>query len=662
MRRYLIHSLFICFILFGITTKSVAQVEEDSLFTEIDSILSLEVEEEKYLSSASKYDQTPDEAPSSISIVNSTEIEAYGYQSLTELLNYQRGFYFSNDRTSDYVGVRGFGRSSDHNNRILLLLDGHRLNPYQVDYAPIGIVTGINLGSIERVEIVRGPGSTLYGNNAVHGVINLITKKDRNSYLPMVDIKYGSNNSKLLALHTTKQFNNDISLSLIGNYYNSDGEDIYFSEFDKPDQNNGIAENLDGANYQSLFSNLKFYNFELSGMLKSSSKDIPSAPFNSEFNKPHQQFSDAHFIDLSWSPALSYDKTLKIKLDYDYQEYGTNLPIKLIQQDFNFIGRTHSLGGDAQFIWDILPNNRIITGIEYKDNFESSYKYYTGDLIIIDDNWSYKLFSIFVQNEFQYNADLSLFFGLRRDDFVGQEISLNPRAGIVYSPFADHTFKILYGRSFRAPNLLERNLEDRNVVGYKKNESLTSEFINTLELIWNYSITSKLRSSMNFYLYKMENLIDQVEDPLDDLYQYVNIGTVNAAGFEFEVNYNFSRGASYIRYSYQKNADEEGNGLSNSPEHLIKIGGYSKLYGILNGSLQLSYESKRKTIYNEFTKPILYSRLNLYTDKLFDKFSFSLMINNLLNKTIKHPAGFELIQKSIIQPKRNFLFSINFDL
>ncbi len=95
-----------------------------------------------------------------------------------------------------------------------------------------------------------------------------------------------------------------------------------------------------------------------------------------------------------------------------------------------------------------------------------------GILTFVDDNWSYKLYSIFFQNEYQYNADLSLYFGLRRDDFIGQEVTYNPRAGIVYSPFNDHTFKFFMVQSFRAPNLVERNLEEKNIVGFKGNKYL----------------------------------------------------------------------------------------------------------------------------------------------------------------------------------------------
>ncbi len=262
MKTYLQHLLGVCVFLFGLAPISYAQIEEDSLVTEIDELLNIEVTEEKYISSASKYDQTLEEAPSSISVITSQDMLAYGYHTLTELLNAQRGFYYSSDRSTDNIGVRGFGRSSDRNNRILILLDGHRLNSYQIDNAPMGQSLSFHLSNFERVEIVRGPGSTLYGNNAIHGVINLITKKDRDSYIPSINLQYGSYNSKYIGLRASKNITDKLSFSILGNYFNSDGDNIYFSEFDTPETNNGISK-FDEATYGGLFTTLDYGDIHL---------------------------------------------------------------------------------------------------------------------------------------------------------------------------------------------------------------------------------------------------------------------------------------------------------------------------------------------------------------------------------------------------------------
>jgi len=660
MKTYLINYLVVSLIFFAMVPEICAQIEEDSLVTEIDYILNMEIAEEKYIKSASKYHQTPEEAPSSISIITAKEIEAYGYESLPEILNAQKGIYSSNDLMSDQIGVRGFGLNN--NNRILLLIDGHRLNPYQIDFAPIGPILGFNLSNFEKIEIVRGPGSTLYGSNAVHGVVNLITRNEGDSYIPAISLKYGSNHKKFIGVRAAKHIDEDLSVSLLGNYYETDGDDIYFREFDQPSNNNGIAENNDELKYSGLFLKIDYKDINITGMMKKYEKLIPTAPYNTEFNKRLSQFEDSEYIDLSWSPRISYDKYLIVNLSYDHTKYGGSFPFQFIDNDIEFIGNTNSVGSDVQFVWDISPNNRTIAGIEYRDNFNSTYKYFTGDLNFVDDKWSYKLFSIFFQNEYQYNADLSLYFGLRRDDFIGQEVAYNPRAGIVYSPFKDHTIKVLYGRSFRAPNLLERNLEEQNIVGFKKNELLTSEIINTTELIWNYSISDNLSSSMSLYYYNMNDLITQIEDPVDNLLQYVNIGEVNAHGVETEFDYRFASGSLYFRYSFQLAEDNNKLELINSPDHLFKFGVRSKIINILNGSFNFIYETKRKTIHNNYTDPILLTNFNLYTDLILDHFTLSFTVKNLINKTIKYPAGRELVQESIIQPYRNYLFTINFEL
>ena len=87
-----------------------------------------------------------------------------------------RGFYISYDRQYSYVGVRGFSNPGDYNTRVLLMVDGHRLNDAIYEQAMVGTEFSVDVDLIERVEIIRGPASSLYGTNAVFAVINVITR------------------------------------------------------------------------------------------------------------------------------------------------------------------------------------------------------------------------------------------------------------------------------------------------------------------------------------------------------------------------------------------------------------------------------------------------------------------------------------------------------
>ncbi len=128
---------------------------------------------------ASRYEQKVTEAPSSVSIVTSADIKHYGYRNLGEILESVPGLYTTYDRNYSYLGMRGFARAGDYNTRVLLLVDGHRLNDAVYDQAPIGTDFPVDVDLIDRVEIIRGPSSSIYGTNAFLGVINVITKRGR---------------------------------------------------------------------------------------------------------------------------------------------------------------------------------------------------------------------------------------------------------------------------------------------------------------------------------------------------------------------------------------------------------------------------------------------------------------------------------------------------
>jgi outer membrane receptor for ferrienterochelin and colicin len=115
---------------------------------------------------ASKHLESVNDAPSSITIVTAEEIQEYGYRTLADILERVRGFYITYDRYLSYVGVRGFGRLGDWNSRVLLLIDGNRINENVLGQALLGTEFPLDVDLIQRVEIVRGPSSSLYGAEA----------------------------------------------------------------------------------------------------------------------------------------------------------------------------------------------------------------------------------------------------------------------------------------------------------------------------------------------------------------------------------------------------------------------------------------------------------------------------------------------------------------
>ena len=116
------------------------------------------------------------EAPASVSFITAAEIARYGYRTLADILSSVRGFYVTDDRNSSLLGTRGFAKPGDYNSRILLLVNGHRVNDNVLGQAAIGAEFGLDPAMFERVEIIRGPASSLYGDSAFFAVVNVITR------------------------------------------------------------------------------------------------------------------------------------------------------------------------------------------------------------------------------------------------------------------------------------------------------------------------------------------------------------------------------------------------------------------------------------------------------------------------------------------------------
>ena len=116
------------------------------------------------------------EAPASVSFITAEEIARYGYRTLADILRGVRGIFVTNDRNYSYVGTRGFSSPGDYNSRILLLINGHRVNDNIYGQAAIGAELGIDAAMFERVEIIRGPSASLYGDSAFVAVINVMTR------------------------------------------------------------------------------------------------------------------------------------------------------------------------------------------------------------------------------------------------------------------------------------------------------------------------------------------------------------------------------------------------------------------------------------------------------------------------------------------------------
>jgi iron complex outermembrane receptor protein len=614
---------------------------------------------------ASKFSQKVSEAPASISIVTSKDIYRYGYQTFDDILRSLTGFYVTYDKNYAYVGVRGFGLTGDYNSRILLLIDGHRLNDNIFGSTGIGTDFPIALDLIDRVEVVRGPGSSLYGTNAFFAVINVITKHGRTFDGGYGTINAGSRQKYQGTVTFGQLYNNGIDILLAGSYAGGKGNRrLYFPEFDDPGSNNGIAEDADTDRSASVFANISFRGLNAQFSFKDRTKRIPTASFSTVFNDRRFQTTDhTAYLDLKFEHKFNniWDFSTRTfvdmyddKGDYPVDNSTGGDPQIIINKDYAS-GRWW--GGEAQVTRRIAGKHHVIAGTEWRYSFRANQLNYDEDeyFLYLDKRLTTTEIATFIQGEYAIRENFLLSTGLRYDHYSTFGSSTNPRFALVYSPWEKTTVKALYGHAFRAPNLFELYYQDG--ISSKANPQLHPESIRTLELVLEQHIGRKFRAAGSVYSYRVRQQITQAMDPDDGFIVFANSGRIRAQGLELDLEAKDVCGIdTRVSYALQETKSiTTGAFLVNSPRYIAQLNLFVPLFGVKGGAgLEARYMSSRKTLNNGEVGSFGLINITGFYRKLPANLELSAGIFNIFNKQHSDPGGAEHIQDALKQDGRTF--------
>jgi len=560
---------------------------------------------------------------------------------------------------SELGGVRGFSRPTDYNDRLLLLLNGHVMNDNFYGSASIGTDFPLDLESIERVEVVRGPGSALYGTGGMFAVINVVTKQGNRIDGLNSSAESGSYGRFKGGIVAGKQWENGLDVCISGSWADIQGHDLYFAEYDDPATNHGIAHKLDWDKYFSTFGSVRYGDFSLSGLYSSRNKGIPTGAFGTLFNDSRTHTLDEYgFVELKYGTDIGSDKNVSLKASYFNYDYRGEYPYSVDSYDATDAKVVES---DLQFRWDIVFNNRLIVGAELRHNTVANYRLWDMNTTYYDSDFPYDVLSVYLQDEYQLSENLLITLGLRQDKSSINGTSTTTRAAIVYNPFKSSTLKLLYGEGFRAPNLYEAHYSDPTS-GFKSNPALRPERIRTLEADWEQRFGSQSFGSISVYRYFMDDLIDTGTDPTDSLTRFQNISKVDALGIELDFETRWHSGLTgYANYTFQDARDVQTQQLlSNAPRHLAHVGVGYPLFQFLEVAVEMQYETGRKTVYGTTTDPFLITNMNLTAHHFLGNLTGSFSIRNLFNTSYSNPGGFEHKQPNIPQDGRNFLVKFDY--
>lgn len=603
--------------------------------------------------SASKFSQKTTEAPSSVTVITAADIKSYGYRTLADILNSVRGMNVSYDRNYDYLGVRGSGRTGDYNSRVLLLVDGYRLNDPVYDQAAIGTEFPVDLDLIERVEVVRGAGSSIYGSNAVLGVINVITKRGRDLNGLEASGELASFGTHKERLSYGKRYDNGAELLVSASKYRNAGQDLFFPEFNAPASNNGIAHQMDGDRYHSVLGKLSYEGFTLTSGYSSRDKTVPTAPYGTLFNDPSIWTNDTTaFADLAYYGVLDKSWEVSAHVFEGRYSYEGIYPYAGPPTVYNYDAAHGSWWGTEVKFLGRFEKHKVVAGLEYQSNYRQDQT--NNDIApyapYLDDNRNSTRAGIYVQDEITLGKGLLLNAGLRNDHYSTAGSTVNPRLGLIWSTTDTTTLKLLYGTAFRAPNVYELYYSTGGI--QKGNPALKPEKIATYEFVVEHSLQPNFRLTADIYRNRISGNISQITDPADGMLVFVNAGQVDAHGAEFEAERLWNSGARLrASYAWQISRDKEtGDELVNSSRHLAKLNYSVPVWGDrLRTGLELQYTGSRRTLAGGTANGHLLTNLTLLSENLAKNLTLSATFSNLFDRRYSDPGGQEHVQDALVQ-------------
>ena len=574
------------FILVGLLlyyTNASCQEFTSASVARIQNLLSMSLEEllDVEIIVASKDEESVFDAPSSVTVFTRQEILAMGITTIDELLNFVPGFISTREiifGQGNRVAARGQTTPQASYN-ILFMLDGQRLNNELGGGALSEYNHFLSLFNVERVEVIRGPGSALYGTSAFSGVVNIITTKNSNDAF----VSFGNANSRE-AYFNVSESRDKWNIAISGHHFKDEGH-TYIDQLSK--QGNTTKDPRKGQDayvslsYDKLRVNLRHQQRETSYFY------VGRWPGSQD----NQTDTEQNFVALNYE--LFDDGIWHLEFDASYAQMEHYMATevfseKLIQNLLPSVvttgdraALTASIGKETEWQAGIQGNYKLndkqtlFAGFSWRrpkvDSFYDASNYnlseldnalvnlegnvtYYGDVIqqnaLLSDNKSRDVLGVYFQHKYKFNDKITTTLGIRGDHYSDVGNTVNPRLALVYSHTKNTKFKFMYGEAFRAPSMRQLYIEDLGV------PTIQPEKIKTTELAWLQAYDG-MQTKLTWFHSRAKDKIDTVlVDNNDRLFTNLE-GTLITTGWELEASAKWDDLSLRTAYTYLPKTEED---------------------------------------------------------------------------------------------------------
>lgn len=590
----------------------------------------------------------PATQPVLITILTANDIRAFGYRTMSDIMNALPGIFTTNDQVYTYVGARGISGLGNYNSRILIAIDGYRFNDNI--YRQIGLSGDefpIDVELIERVEFVPGPASANFGYNAFLGIVNIITRSASNQGKGELASSYASGNEWRVRGTTYAEVAKG-SLMLSYSKLNADGFDWSYPS--------GIARGVDEQRADKLFAKYERGAFHANVLYSDRYKQVPNAIEYTEFGNPNTFYQDRYTMaDLRYrwfeTPKANFTTRLRwgnYRFDGNYA-YANNV---------NYRGGAEGNWWGAEFHthWQVNEQHKLQHGLIFQDNTRQWL--YTGlvgsSAPVIDSAASTQVASTWLEDRWQMTPKWLTIAGIRVDHNLQQKTFASPKLGAVYQLSSDDTLRINYAEAWLSPNIYQLRYGSKDPTsGFQSpNPKLNPEYIKSLDVGWEHNHERFGRFGVSGFTYQTQDMIELVQPTPGAQEIHLNRNDLAANGLQLEWHKAAANGWRASASVTLQSVTERGETWQiDAPERLAKMQlRFPRVAGVLTG-LEWQYVSERRQrdaqtlaanqlVNITFTKPI--------NSELTAQLSFY----NLFDQAYRVPLSADFPEQSTPQPGR----------